>query len=233
MADFNVPIPRSRGLGGPNILSIGPMAVPAPTPTPNADLAAIRDMIIYAGIGRVAYQDDRTEEIVTEYTESTGIVDIDISDELLQEIEKVTIGPNFERYLSWLTNGISNLRQETVSFTIGGGGSAITAGLKGVGLQMGYNAVIRKVTVFADVSGSVSIDIWKDTPANYPPTVVDTIVGGNPATIVSALSNSDVNLTGWNTDLNCDDILLYNVNSATDITFLTITLHVIRDYLGS
>jgi hypothetical protein len=73
----------------------------------------------------------------------------------------------------------------TLTFVIDGGGSAIAAGIKG-DLQIPFACAIEQVTLLADQSGSIVIDIWKDTYANAPPTVADSITASAKPTISSA-----------------------------------------------
>ncbi len=55
-----------------------------------------------------------------------------------------------------------------VGFVIDGGGSTISTGIAG-DIEVPFNCTIDRVTLLADQSGSIVIDIWKDTYANYPP----------------------------------------------------------------
>jgi hypothetical protein len=77
-------------------------------------------------------------------------------------------------------------------------------------------------------SGSVVIDIWKDTYANYPPTDLDSITGSAPPTITTATKAQSSTLTGWTTSLAEGDYLEINVDSVTTITNVTLTLTVTR-----
>lgn len=80
----------------------------------------------------------------------------------------------------------------------------------------------------ADASGSVVIDIWKDTYANYAPVVGDTITGSAKPTITTATKANSTTLTGWTTSLAAGDYLEVNVDSVTTITNVTLTLTVTR-----
>lgn len=77
---------------------------------------------------------------------------------------------------------------------------------------------------FADVSGSIEVDIWKDTIANYPPTVADTIVASAPVTITTDTDSTDTTLTDWTTSVAALSVLKFYVNSCTTITKCTIVL---------
>ena len=114
-----------------------------------------------------------------------------------------------------------------VSFLIDGGGAVITTGTKGV-LTVPFAGTITEWQVLADVSGSIQLDIWKDALANYPPTIADTITGTDKPRIVSSVKGGSTALTGWTKSVNFGDILRFNVDSATTITRVTVTLFMTR-----
>jgi len=116
-------------------------------------------------------------------------------------------------------------RTGVISMIIDGGASVITTGLKGY-LEIPFACTIQAVTLLADVSGSIVVDIWKDTYANYPPVVADTIVAAAKPTISAALKSQNTTLTGWNTTINAGDILGFNVDSVATIKKLTLSLKV-------
>ena len=115
--------------------------------------------------------------------------------------------------------------QGAIAFIIDGGGSAITTGEKGH-LEIPFACEIQQVTLLADQSGSIVIDIWKDTYANFPPTAVDSICADAKPTISAAQKSQDSTLTGWTKIINPGDILAFNVDSAATITKVTLTLKV-------
>jgi len=112
-----------------------------------------------------------------------------------------------------------------ITFAIDGGGSALTTGVK-ADISVPYACTITSVVMLADQSGSVVVDIWKDTLANYPPTVADTITASAKPTITTATNSSDTTLTGWTTSITAGDTLRFNIDSATTITRLSLTLKV-------
>jgi len=119
------------------------------------------------------------------------------------------------------------LRVFSIAFMIDGGGSAITVGEKGH-LRIPVSCVIERATLLADQVGSIKIDIWKDTYANFPPTNADTITGGNEPEIVAGQKDEDSTLTGWIKTINADDILAYNVDSCATIQRCVVMLKVRR-----
>ena len=121
-----------------------------------------------------------------------------------------------------LDDGTTNL-----VFIIDNNGTAITTGIKG-DLQIPYACTILGNTALADQSGSIVVDVWKDTYANYPPTDADSITASAPITISSATKSTDSTLTGWTTSVTAGDVLRFNVDSITTITRVCIMIKVKR-----
>lgn len=107
---------------------------------------------------------------------------------------------------------------------IDGGGSAITTGVK-VDLPVPYAGTVTGWDIYADVSGSIVVDIWQDSYANYPPTVADTITGANLPTLSSATKNT---ATGLSWSLTQGSVLRVNVNSAATVTRVLVALRVTK-----
>jgi len=118
-----------------------------------------------------------------------------------------------------------NLANNTfaVTLVVDGGGEAILAGEKGH-LQIPFPCTILEAHAYADQSGSIVVDVWKDTYANFPPTDADSITSATPITITDGTKVKDVALTGWTTTISAGDVLSYNVDSCATITRVTITL---------
>jgi hypothetical protein len=112
-----------------------------------------------------------------------------------------------------------------LTFIIDGGGEEITTGEKGH-LRVPFNCIIDRVTLTADQEGWIGIDIWKSTYAAFPPAAGDSITGGNPPGIQGADKYEDTDLTGWSRSLNEGDILAFATYGASEITRVTINLHV-------
>jgi len=114
-----------------------------------------------------------------------------------------------------------------ITFVMDGGGSVISTGQKGY-LISPYTGIITGWTIIADSVGSIVIDVWKDTYANYPPTIADTISGSEKPTLSSANKNTDSNLTTWTTSFSAGDIFTINVDSVSTVTKVTLLLHTIK-----
>ena len=109
--------------------------------------------------------------------------------------------------------------------SIDGGGDEITTGEHGF-IYLPFSGTIKSVTLIADTTGSIKIDIWKDTYANYPPTDADSICGGNEPEISSGVKYQDTTLTGWTTTVSDGDVLKFNVDSCATITKCTLVLEI-------
>jgi hypothetical protein len=116
-----------------------------------------------------------------------------------------------------------------VGIVIEGGGAVITTGVKGF-VEVPFAGTITAVTLLstdaAVTPGSIVIDIWKDTYANYAPTVADTITASAKPTLASAIKSRDTTLTGWTTAIAAGDILGFSVNSVTALTRVAVSLTV-------
>ena len=131
------------------------------------------------------------------------------------------------------TNQITDKRcivtdqEENLQFIIDGGGSTITTGQKGH-LEVPFNCTVQGWTIGANASGSIVVDVWKDTYANFPPTVADTIAGSEKPTLSSATKNQDLTLTSFTTSLTKGDILAFNVDSVTTVQRVLVSIRVLR-----
>lgn len=115
----------------------------------------------------------------------------------------------------------------TISAIFNGGGSAIPSSSQG-DLQVPFACTITAAELLADQSGSIVVDIWKDTYANYPPTIADTITASAKPTISTATKSLDTTLTGWTTTVAAGAILRFNVDSCTSITRCILALTVTK-----
>lgn len=117
------------------------------------------------------------------------------------------------------------LNKGRITFVIDGGGSVITTGRKGALhlFDLPASFTITGVSILADQTGSIVIDILKNTYTSYDSGETSICASAKP-TISSAVKSKDTTLTGWTTTLASDDTIEYNVDSVTSITRATITL---------
>lgn len=119
----------------------------------------------------------------------------------------------------------TTILEQGINYIFDGGGMVITTGIKG-DIEIPFDCVITSVTILADQSGSVQIDIWKDTYTNFPPTDGDSITASAVPNINSGIKNQDTTLTGWTKNIYKGDILRFNIDSVTNITRCTISIKV-------
>ena len=114
------------------------------------------------------------------------------------------------------------------TYVIDGGGSTITTGIKpDVGAP--YAAKVTRWDIFGDQTGSIVVDGWKDTYANYPPLVGDSFTTSEKPTISASTKGQDTSLnggSGWT--FAQGDVIRHNVDSVTSLTRATIFYWVTR-----
>jgi hypothetical protein len=120
-----------------------------------------------------------------------------------------------------------------MEFVMDGLGAPLTTGVKGY-LQWPFAGTVTEATLLADQSGSITVDFWKCTYAQFDagathPVSGDNITGGSGMAISSATKNDDTTLSGWSTSFSAGDVLAYDVKvAATSITRVTAILRATR-----
>lgn len=116
-----------------------------------------------------------------------------------------------------------------LSVVIGNGSDVVATGVAG-DLVVPMACTVTGWTILSGTSGSIVIDVWKDSYANYPPTDADSIAGSELPTLSSATKNQDLTLSSWSGSgaLAAGDILRFNVDSASTVTQVTLVLHTRR-----
>lgn len=135
---------------------------------------------------------------------------------------------NLQTAVGTLQTDVTKLKEEHISYVIDGGGVAIVAGDRAP-FEIGFNGTITAVRLIADQSGSIVLDLAKDTFANYPPTFpTDSIVASAKPTLSSVIKSEDLTLAGWTTAVIKGDILAVKVDSATTVQRVTLILVIQR-----
>jgi hypothetical protein len=120
-------------------------------------------------------------------------------------------------------SGFSGTGVRTLNFIIDGGGSVLTTGSKGFcPIDTAYT--ISQWTIVGSPSGSCVVDVKRATYTNFPTTA--SIVGGsgNKPTLSSAQKNQATPTSWTSTSIAAGDILEFNVDSATTVTRVTVSL---------
>lgn len=108
-----------------------------------------------------------------------------------------------------------------------GGQTGLSTGVKG-DVEMPWAGSITAARLFADQSGSIVIDIWKRTYANFPPLDSDSITSATPPTLSGAAKSEDTSLSGWTTAFAAGDILRFNIDSVATVNRVTLSLRLER-----
>lgn len=137
-------------------------------------------------------------------------------------------GTNFQ-LLGSSSIDLSNLSKSGVGIVIDGQGGVIATG--GYGPVISHKAGTITGWTILEISdtpnsGSIVVDVWKDTYANFPPTVADTIAGTEKPTLSTQTKNQDLTLTTWTTSVAAGDMFKFKVESATGVYKILIIIHI-------
>jgi len=104
---------------------------------------------------------------------------------------------------------------------IGNGVETIPTGIH-ARFPVPYNFTLTKIQLNPDQSGSIVLDLWKDSYANLPCTVADTITASAKPTISSATKAEQTVFTDWDVTWTLGEWIYINVDSCTSIRSLSI-----------
>lgn len=122
-----------------------------------------------------------------------------------------------------------NLKRMSIAFQFGDGTNAIVAASeREQWLEINFACTIEGYSITADAVGSIVVDLWKDSYANYPPVVGDSITASAKPTLSAAIKATDSTLTGWTTSLARGDTLKAHVDSAGTVKAVTLTLFIVK-----
>lgn len=124
--------------------------------------------------------------------------------------------------------GFASVLPGAIEVTIDGGGGTINAQVWAY-LVAPFAATITSATLLADTTGTISVDVWKCSFADYnaptTPSVANSITGASVPTITASNKYQDTNLSDWETSLSTGDVLAFHVPSASVlITKVTLSL---------
>jgi hypothetical protein len=115
------------------------------------------------------------------------------------------------------------MAQKIVTFVVSGGSVVLSTGPVGAYATIPFASKVTGWRILNDVSGSIDFDIWKDTYANFPPTVADSIIGTDTVGVTSDVKNEDLTVTGW-TNFVAGDVVTVNINSVTSVMNVQLVL---------
>jgi hypothetical protein len=127
----------------------------------------------------------------------------------------------------WTTPAAAPVTTKQITITIDNGTSVIATGVKGF-FSLPVAGTITKWRLLsidpAATPGSIVIDVWRDTYANYPPTLADSIVASAKPTLSAAAKAESTALTGWSPTFAAGDVLGVNVDSVALLTKVQLVL---------
>lgn len=101
-----------------------------------------------------------------------------------------------------------------------GGNEVLATGVRAmVEIPFAMKITSGKLFSLDGTSGSIQIDLWKDSYANFPPTIADNI---KTFSLVSGVKSSE----SVTLNLVAGDIVLFNINSVTNIKLACLSLMV-------
>jgi hypothetical protein len=112
-----------------------------------------------------------------------------------------------------------------IGITADGAGVEIADGLKGYG-QFPVAGTITGWSILADVAGDIVWDVWKTTPAGYPPTVANTITAAAKPTLAADDFTQSSAVGTWTTAVAANDVFGFNVDSCAGITRATLLIFI-------
>lgn len=122
-------------------------------------------------------------------------------------------------------NGLPLLSAQTrvasFNFQVDGGGSAITTGAKGQ-WAVPTACTITGWVLTADQSGSCAVDVLRSTYSGFPTT--SSIASTDKPTLSAVQKNENLAVSAWTTALAQGDELQINVNSASTVTRINLTV---------
>jgi len=102
---------------------------------------------------------------------------------------------------------------------------ALTVPAIDVPVYMPISGTITQASILTEGgTGSCVTDIWKVAVGSYPPTVSNSICGGNYPSITSGTTLVKTSLTGWTTAISAGDTLMFHLTSTSTFTFITLQL---------
>jgi hypothetical protein len=119
------------------------------------------------------------------------------------------------------------IKQGSIIFTSSNGANVVLTGAKAYNF-IPYKGTLTSWEITADVAGSIELDVWKGTFADYPLSAVNSICAGNYPALIGVIKGQG-DMTGWSSAaVEAGNYLQMNVRSVSNIRKLTLTLKVTK-----
>lgn len=100
-----------------------------------------------------------------------------------------------------------------------------TTARRTISIPVGWGTcTITRWRVLADQSTTATLDVWRDSYANYPPTNADSITASAKPSTSAATKAESTSLTGWTTTFAGGDVLTAEVEANNNARFLLLVL---------
>jgi hypothetical protein len=133
----------------------------------------------------------------------------------------------------WKTTSVNTLLNTSIKtgscgVTFDGGGQVIQP--KTAYVQVPYNGTLTSWTLVADVSGSCTITVFKDTYANFPPTTTADDVYVTAPSLSSQQKNQNLTPTyiGSQATVTTGDYIGFTISAITTITWANLTIQITK-----
>jgi hypothetical protein len=121
----------------------------------------------------------------------------------------------------------TNNNDEGLVATIGDGSAPLVPG-DWAEVIVPYGCYSQGWIILAEPAGSVTLDVWRVPAADYPPTILDSVVGTQYPTLTAATYAADDVLYEWAETFMAGDVVRVVVTAATDVTMIRFVLRVVR-----
>jgi len=137
--------------------------------------------------------------------------------QVLGIVTETASSPAGPRNVYWFGPGVSSPPQShVITFSLVGTGNS------GWYPSVDYSCTIYKAMISGDVSGSMTVDIWKANGAI--PTSSNLISASSPVTLSSAQLNQNSSITGWTTSVSPGDVFGAYVQTMSGVTKATVQI---------
>lgn len=162
------------------------------------------------GVSTNYAREDHTHGTPSTPTKATvGLSNVDNTSDASKPISTAT-----QTALDLKLNITDAINSDSFGLVVDGGGSAITTGSKGT-RYIPFDCTITGWDIRSDVSGSVVVDVKRAGIS---------IAGTEKPTLSSSSSNSDLALSTWTTSLLAGDVIEFVVDSASTLTWVSVTI---------
>lgn len=133
-------------------------------------------------------------------------------------------GSTYPITASWAVTSSYITISTQFGITIDAGGGLLTTGTKGY-VRVPKTMTITGWDIVSSVTGSIVVDVWKTTYANWPPSSSNSIAGTQKPTLTVNSKNQNTNLTTWTGSCVVGDYIAFNVDSVATCSRVNVFIY--------